>query len=567
MAMPDTERDYDAIVVGSGITGGLAAKELCERGLRTLVLEAGRDIDPQRDYTEHVPPWDMRFRGLGDRRVVEARQQVQRRSVFFDELSHVFWTDDIDNPYSTPAGKPFDWFRARQVGGKSIIWGRQVYRWSDLDFEANLRDGVGVDWPIRYADVAPWYDHVERFIGVSGEALALPHLPDSVFQPAMDMNVVEAAVRDRLRTKFASSRTMTIGRVAVLTQPLEGRAPCHYCGPCHRGCVTLSYFSSVNASLPAARTTGRLTLRPYSIAHTVLYDEKSGRAAGVRVIDPRTRAEHEFRARVVFLCASALESVRILLNSTSPSFPDGLANGSGALGLGIMDHIKLGGASGVIPGWEDRQTIGNRPNGILVPRFRNLDRASRHQDFIRGYQFQGSAGRIGWQGRARDPGLGAAFKTRLSTLGPWVMSFAGFGETLPRDDNRARLNETQRDAWGIPSLHIDVAWGPNELAIHRDMTESAAEMLDAVGAKDIVRRTQPSVPGNTNHEMGGARMGRDKRTSVLNGWNQAHEVPNLFVTDGACMTSSACQNPSLTYMALTARAVSHAVDSLRRREL
>jgi choline dehydrogenase-like flavoprotein len=567
MEMRRIERDYDAIVVGSGITGGWAAKELCERGLRTLVLEAGRDIDPQRDYTEHVLPWDMRFRGLGDRRAIEARQPVQRRSASFDELSHVFWTDDVDYPYSTPAEKPFDWFRARQVGGKSIIWGRQVYRWSDLDFEANLRDGTGVDWPIRYADIAPWYDHVDRFIGVSGEGLGLSHLPDGVFQPPMEMNIVEAAVRDRLRSHFASARRMTIGRVAVLTRALEGRAPCHYCGPCHRGCITRSYFSSVNATLPAARATGRLTLRPFSIAHTVVYDAKSGRISGVRVIDPRTRTEHEFRARVVFLCASALESVRILLNSSSPSFPDGLANGSGTLGLGIMDHIKWGGASGVIPGWENRQTIGNRPNGILVPRFRNLDGARGRSDFIRGYQFQGGAGRIGWQGREREAGLGVEFKKRLTTLGPWVMNFAGFGECLARDENRVGLHETLRDAYGIPTLHIDVGWSANELAMHRDMTESAAEMLEAVGATDIVRRTQPSVPGNTNHEMGGARMGRDKRTSVLNSHNQAHEVPNLFVTDGACMTSSACQNPSLTYMALTARAVSHAVHSLRRREL
>jgi choline dehydrogenase-like flavoprotein len=567
MAMRRTERDFDAIVVGSGITGGLAAKELCERGLRTLILEAGREIDPQRDYTEHVPPWDMRFRGLGDRRVVEARQQFQRQSVSFDELSHVFWTDDVDNPYSTPADKPFNWLRARQVGGKSIIWGRQVYRWSDLDFEANLRDGIGIDWPIRYADIAPWYDHVERFIGVSGEALALPHLPDSVFLPPMEMNCVEIAVRDRLRAHFDSARKMTIGRVAVLTKPLQGRSPCHYCGPCQRGCITRSYFSSVNATLPAARATGRLTLRPYSIAHTVVYNAKSGRASGVRVIDPRTRTEHEFRARVVFLCASALESVRILLNSKSPSFPNGLANGSGTVGLGIMDHIKWGGASGVIPGWENRQTIGNRPNGILVPRFRNLDSVRGRSDFIRGYQFQGGAGRIDWQGRAREPGVGAEFKARLSKLGPWVMSLDGFGETLARDENRARLHDTLRDAWGIPTLHIDVGWSANELAIHRDMTESAAEMLEAVGAKDIALRTKPSVPGNTNHEMGGARMGRDKRTSVLNKWNQTHEVTNLFVTDGACMSSSSCVNPSLTYMAITARAVSHAVDALRRREL
>lgn len=565
--MQNIERDYDAIVVGSGITGGWAAKELCERGLRTLVLEAGRDIDPLRDYTEHVPPWDMRFRGLGNRREVEERQQIQRRSVSFDELSHRFWTDDVDNPYTTPTDKPFDWLRARQVGGKSIIWGRQVYRWSDLDFEANLRDGFGVDWPIRYADIGPWYDHVERFIGVSGEALALPHLPDGPFQPPMEMNCVEAAVRDRLHARFDSARRMTIGRVAVLTEQLPGRAPCHYCGPCQRGCVTRSYFSSLNATLPAASATGRLTLRPHSIAHTVVYDARSGRVSGVRVIDAATRTEHEFRARVVFLCASALESVRILLNSDSPTFPNGLANGSGALGLGIMDHIKRGGASGVIPGWEDRTTIGSRPNGILIPRFRNLDRGSSGREFIRGYQFQGGAGRIGWRGRAREPGIGAAFKARLTALGPWTMSLAGFGESLPRDENRAMRHPVQRDAWGIPTLHIDVAWSPNELAIHRDMTDSAAEMLDAVGAKDIVRWTEPSVPGNANHEMGGARMGRDKRTSVLNGWNQAHEVPNLFVTDGACMSSSACQNPSLTYMALTARAAAHAVDALNRQDL
>ena len=565
--MPRTDRDFDAIVVGSGITGGWAAKELTERGLRTLVLEAGRDIDPARDYKEHIPPWDMHFRGLGDRRSVNARQKVQRHSVSFDELSHVFWTDDVDNPYSTPADKPFDWLRARQVGGKSIIWGRQVYRWSDLDFEANARDNVGVDWPIRYADIAPWYDHVERFIGVSGEALGLSHLPDSVFLPPMAMNVVETAARDRLRARFGSERLMTIGRVAVLTNALHGRSPCHYCGPCQRGCITRSYFSSLNSTLPAARATGRMTLQPNSIVRDVIYDAKSGRVSGVRVIDARTRTEHECRAQVVFLCASALESVRILLNSKSPSFPNGLANGSGALGRGIMDHIKRAGASGTMPGWEDRRTIGNRPNGILVPRFRNLDKASAQTGFIRGYQFQGGAGRGGWQGRALDPGIGAAFKARLSALGPWGMSLAGFGETLPRDENHARIHDTLRDKWGIPSLHVEVSWSPNELAIHRDMSETAAEMLDAVGATDIDRWTTVSVPGNTNHEMGGARMGRDKRTSVLNGWNQSHEVPNLFVTDGASMASSGCQNPSLTYMALTARAVAHAVDSLNRREL
>lgn len=557
---------YDAIVIGSGMTGGLAAKELTERGLRTLVLEAGRPIVPEKDYAEHLAPFEMRFRGLGDRRAVEARQRVQRNSVTFDELSHQYWTDDIDNPYSTPQSKPFDWFRARQVGGKSIIWGRQVYRMSDLDFEANLREGVGVDWPIRYADIAPWYDHVERFVGITGKAEGLAHLPDGVFQPPMALNVVEEHVRSRIAGKFGRERVLTIGRAAILTTSINGRGACHYCGPCHRGCITRSYFSSVNASLPAARATGRLTLRPYSVVRALRYDGKTRRVTGVHVIDAKTKVEHLFTARVVFLCASAIESARILLNSKTAGFETGLANSSDQVGRNIMDHIKNAGATGVMDGFDDRKVDGTRPNGIYVPRFRNV--SSKHPDFMRGYGFQGGASRGGWQSFTRSPGLGLAFKARLTELGPWTMAFNGYGEMLPNEANRATVHPTLVDSLGIPSLHIEAAWGPNELAIHKDMSLAAAELLDAAGARNIQPSTRPpSTPGNANHEMGTARMGRDPKTSVLNGYNQCWDVPNLFVTDGAAMTSSSCQNPSITYMALTARAVDYAVRAMKRREL
>ena len=557
---------FDAIVVGSGMTGGWAAKELTQLGLRTLVLDAGRPISPERDAREHVPPFQMPFRGLGDRRAVEARQPVQQRSVTFDEMSHQFWADDVDNPYSTTEARRFDWFRARQVGGKSIIWGRQAYRMSDLDFEANARDGIAVDWPIRYADIAPWYDVVEKFIGVSGSAEGLPQLPDGSFLPAMAMNCVEQHVKTRVAARYGRERVVTIGRAAVLTTPLNGRAPCHYCGPCHRGCSTRSYFSSVNATLPAAQATGRMTLRPHSVVRAISYDAVRGRAKGVRVIDALTGVEHAYTARVVFLCASALESARLLLNSTSSQFPNGLANSSDQVGRNVMDHIKWGGASGDIDGFDERNVIGDRPNGIYVPRFRNV--GSTHPDFIRGYGFQGGAGRGGWESASRAPGLGLAFKARLTQPGTWSMSFGGFGEMLPDGSNRATVHPTLTDKWGVPALHIEAQWSENELAIHRDMNVTAAELLEAAGARNIRPSTRgPSTPGNTNHEMGSARMGRDPKTSVLNGWNQAWDAPNLFVTDGAFMASSGCQNPSLTYMAMTARACHFAVAAMTRREL
>jgi len=564
--MPQADaRTFDAIVVGSGMTGGWAAKELTELGLRTLVLDAGRPLVPAQDYSEHRPVWDMPFRGLGDRRYVDRHQPTQRKSVSFDEWSHRFWTDDAENPYTTPEGKPFDWFRARQVGGKSTIWGRQVYRMSDLDFEANAREGIAVDWPLRYADLAPWYDHVEAFIGVSGQKEGLAHLPDGPFLPPMPFNCVEQHVADRIRTSFPGERLMTIGRAAVLTAPHNGRAACHYCGPCHRGCVTRSYFSALNATLPAAEATGRMTLRPFSVVRHLTVDRSTKRVTGVHVIDARTRESIEYRARVVFLCASALESARVLLNSRTPDAPNGLANSSDQVGRNVMDHIKWGGADGEFDGWADKRVVGARPNGIYVPRFRNV--SARHPDFVRGYGFQGGASRQAWPTRVSTPGIGRTLKQTLTDLGPWVMALNGFGEMLPNPQNRCTLHPTAVDAWGVPVLHIDCAWGPNELAIHKDMNVTAAEMLERAGAKNVRPSTRISTPGNTNHEMGTARMGRDPKTSVLNRWNQAWDAPNLFLTDGACMTSSSNQNPSLTYMALTARACHYAVEEMRRGNL
>jgi choline dehydrogenase-like flavoprotein len=549
-------KTWDAIVVGSGITGGWAAKELTERGLETLVLEAGRPISPQQDSVEHVPVWEMKFRGLRDARRQRARQPVQRRCYACDEVAEKFFVDDLDNPYTTPDDKPFLWIRGRQVGGRSIMWGRQSYRWGEQDFTANARDGVGVDWPIRYADLAPWYDHVEAFVGISGEALGLSQLPDGKFLPAMPLNCAEAKVRDAMARRFAGERVLTIGRSAVLTVDHGGRAACHYCGPCHRGCVTRSYFSSVNATLPAARATGRLTLRPHSVVHSLIVE--GGRAAGVRVIDGQTKGALEFRGRIVFLCASTLESTRILLNS-------GIGNASGELGRNLMDHIMGGGARGVIDGVDDRTTFGYRPNGIYVPRFRNVN--GRAAPFLRGYGFQGGASRDGWSRGVDMAGFGADLKRALRRPGPWRFTFYGFGEMLPDPANRVELDPGKVDAWGIPTVRISCAYGANEKALLQDMAVSGAEMLAAAGARDIDPFTEDNPPGLVIHEMGTARMGRDPKTSVLDGWNQVWDTPNVFVTDGACMTSSACQNPSLTYMALTARAAAHAVDLMKKQEL
>lgn len=554
---------YDAIVIGSGMSGGWAAKELTEKGMQTLVLEAGRSIVPEVDYVEHVPPWGVKFRGLRDRKAESINRPIQ--SQIGDEWNAKFFVDDKENPYTTDSDKPYLFLRGRHVGGRSVMWGRQTYRLSDLDFEANLKEGLGVDWPIRYKDIEPWYNYVEDFIGVSGQAEGLPHLPDSKFLPPMEMNCAELAVKEAIAGKFPDGRMMTIGRVAILTESHRGRAACHYCGPCQRGCITRSYFSSVNSTLPAAQETGKLTLRPFSVVHSLIFDSKTRKITGVRVIDGQTREAMEFHARIVFLCASTLESARILLNSTTPEFPNGLANSSGELGHNLMDHIFKGGATGTIPGHEDHIQMGNRPNGIYVPRFRNIKQ--KHPAFLRGYGFQGGGHREGWERGSDMPGFGVDFKNMLKNPGPWRFNFTGFGECLPNHDNHLEIDKNKVDAWGIPALKINCQWRPNELAIYKDMSVTAAEMLEAAGAKDIVASTAQSLPGEGIHEMGSARMGRDPKTSVLNEHNQAHDVKNLFVTDGSCMVSSACVNPSLTYMALTARACDYAVGKMKRGEL
>ena len=552
---------YDAIVVGSGITGGWAAKELTERGLRVLMLERGKPLEHGSGYaSEHKPTWQFPFRGKGDRKLIDAHYGLSKSTIAVDEGNLQFWARDEDIPYQSSSEQPFNWVRTDVLGGRSLVWGRQVYRWSDLDFEANAKDGHGVDWPIRYNDIAPWYEHVEDFIGVSGRAEGLPQLPDGKFLPPMDFNCVEAAVKQRVESAFPERR-MTIGRVAVLTRDHQGRKACHYCGPCHRGCSTASYFSTQGSTLPAAQKTGRLEVRTRAIVEKVAYDPQTRRATGVHLIDADSKQRHFVGAKLVFLCASTLGSTQILLNSRSEHSPNGLANSSGALGRYLMDHTIGSGASAVMPGFDGSYYRGHRPNGIYIPRFRNID--TQHGAFVRGYGYQGMAIRLGWGGALNQPGFGAEWKQALTSPGPWLMFLVGFGECLPNQRNRAKLSDTERDRWGVPQLDIHMEWSDNERAMCKDMQAEAVAMLKAAGGVNVVSLGGvPGPGGDAIHEMGTARMGRDPRSSVLNGFNQAHDVPNLFVTDGSAMTSSACQNPSITYMALTARACEYAVKEL-----
>jgi choline dehydrogenase-like flavoprotein len=555
---------YDAIVVGTGISGGWAAKELTEKGLKTLVLERGRMVRHGEYPTANADPWDLPYAGRPSTADLE-RQGVQARTGYTISQATKHWfVDDIDNPYTEI--KRFDWMRGYQVGGRSLVWGRQSYRWSPMDFEANAKDGHGVDWPIRYDDLAPWYDYVESFIGVSGQPEGLPQLPDGKFLPPMELNCVEQHLRGVLKEKFG--RTLTIGRAAHLTALLPHspqRGICQSRNLCMRGCPFGAYFSSNSSTLPAAEKTGNMTLRPNSIVYELIYDEQQGRATGVRVIDAETNEQHEFFARVIFLCASTFGSTFIMMNSVSNRFPNGLGNDSGELGCNIMDHHLNVGAYADVDGYLDRYYHGKRPNGLYIVRYRNLDNEKR--EYVRGFGYQGSAYRDGWTTLLHTDALGADLKSKAAEPGPWRVSLGGFGETLPYHENRVTIDRSRKDKWGLPVLAFDAEFKENERLMRKDMMNDAAEMLEAAGYKNIRLRDDTIGIGLGIHEMGTARMGRDPKTSVLNAYNQVHACKNVFVTDGSCMTSASCVNPSLTYMALTARAVDYAVEELKRRNL
>ncbi len=553
------QNTYDAIVVGSGISGGWAAKELCEKGLKTLVLERGRNVEHIKDYTgTTLDPWELKHHG--NRTQQDKKDSpIQSKCYAYNEVSKHFFVNDEENPYNQV--KPFDWIRGYHVGGRSLTWGRQCYRWSDIDFEANAKDGHGVDWPIRYKDIAPWYDYVEPFVGINGSVEGLPQLPDGKFLPPMEMNCLEKHVAERIKKEFSDGRRMIIGRSANHTQKVGDRGPCQYRNKCHEGCPFGGYFSSNSATLPAAKKTGNLTLRPFSIVTEVIYDKESKRAKGIRIIDAETMKTEEYFAKIIFLNASTLGTASILLHSVSDAFPNGLGNSSEQVGHNLMDHHYGVGASGSFEGFRDQYIYGRRPNGIYIPRFRNISEKTKQSDYVRGFGYQGGASR-GRQWSA--DGVGEELKDQLLEPGNWSMGIGSWGEHLPYYENKATLNKDKKDKWGMLTLDIDCEFKANELAMRKDMMNSAAEMLEKAGLKNVSTYDSMPAPGFCIHEMGTARMGRDPKTSVLNGSNQMHEVKNVFVTDGACMTSSACQNPSITYMALTARAADHAVKELKK---
>lgn len=556
------ENTYDAIVIGSGISGGWAAKELTEKGLKTIMLERGRNVEHVKDYVNATKgPWEFPHRGGRTQQMIKD-YPVLSRDYPLNEENLDFWTNEKENPYVEI--KRFDWFRGYQVGGRSLLWGRQSYRWSDFDFEANAKDGIAVDWPIRYKDIAPWYSYVEKFAGINGSKDGLAQLPDGEFLPAMEFNCVEKDVAERMNAHYKSKR-MIMGRSANLTAPIQGRTNCQYRNKCWLGCPFGAYFSTQSSTLPAAMATGKLTLRPWSIVTEIIYDKDKKKATGVRVLDAQTNKTYDYFAKVIFLNASSLNSTWVLMNSATNVWPGGLGSSSNELGNNLMDHHFRCGAGGTIDGYEDKYYFGRRPNGPYIPRFQNLFGDKR--DYIRGFGYQGGASRDGWARDIAELNIGGEFKDALSEPGPWSIGFTAFGETLPYHENKISLDKNKKDKWGLPVLAIDAEIKENEKKMRKDMMENGKEMLEVAGVKNVKTFDSDYSMGMGIHEMGTARMGRNPKTSVLNEWNQVWDAPNVYVTDGACMTSAACVNPSLTYMALTARAADHAVRELKKQNL
>lgn len=561
------DQTYDAIVIGSGISGGWAAKELTEKGLRVLMLEKGHQLEHVTGYEYAMKdPWQTKYNGRLTMEQKETHPKLMR-DYPYNEMTETYWMKDTDSLYKEV--KRFDWYRPNIVGGKSIMWGRQSYRLSDIDFEANAKDGIAIDWPIRYKDIAPWYSYVEKFAGISGEKLNLPQLPDSEFLPPMEMYCVEKEVRKRIEKNFPG-RVMTIGRVANLSKAAEaqmgvGRASCQYRNKCSLGCPYGAYFSTQSCTLPPAAKTGRLTLRPDSVVQEVLYDENKKRATGVRIVDAVTLQPKEYYAKIVFVCGSTLGSTAILLNSKSNRYPNGLGNDSEQLGHNLMDHHFRVGASGDWDGDLDKYYEGRRANGIYVPRYRNIGTDKR--DYLRGFGYQGGGSRQGWQRNIAEMSFGADYKEELTKPGPWTMGLGGFGETLPYYENRMYLDKNEKDKWGMPLVVFDAELKENEKKMRIDMMNDAKEMLESAGVKNVRAYDRGSYLGMAIHEMGTARMGRDPKTSILNANNQIHGIKNVFVTDGSCMTSTSCVNPSLTYMALTARAADFAVKEMKKQNI
>ena len=559
------ETNYDAIVVGTGISGGWAAKELCEKGLKTLVLERGPMVKHIEDYpTMNDDPWDYKTGDVITNETRKTQGKQSRTEYTTRESSKHFFVNDLEHPYNEI--ERFDWMRGYHVGGRSLTWGRQSYRLTDFDFEANIKEGIAIDWPIRYKDLAPWYNYVEGYIGVSGQNVGLPQFPDGNYLKAMELNCVEDHLRESISENY-KDRILTIGRTAIITEgtkPGLGRMSCQYRARCMRGCPFGAYFSSNSSTLPAAEKTGNMALRPNSIVHEVIYDSNNKKASGVRVIDTETKKTYEFNAKVIFLCASAVASTSILMQSKSDAFPNGLGNSSDQLGRNIMDHHLDVGASAKTDDFKSQYYFGRRNNGIYIPRFRNIGGSTNRKDFLRGYGYQGGGSRNAWTDKVTELSYGTEFKKEILKPGIWSIGLGGFGEVLPYEDNRMTLDYEKLDNWGLPTVTFNATIKENELNMRKDMKQQAMEMLENAGFKDVEGHDDAYAIGLGIHEMGTARMGHDARSSVLNKYNQVHEVPNVFVTDGSAMTSAGNVNPSLTYMALTARAADHAVKELKK---